>query len=78
MEYTIYCLACGDHLSQGGTIDADMLTAADVLSYIQHNPGCDLSHQQRNAPSIRKKREGSVVIYTITPGRWKDAEMIVE
>lgn len=77
-EYTLYCLACSSHTSQGGLETPPQLSASDVLSLTQHNPGCDLSHPHRSTPVVKKKQEGIVTIYTIYPGAWKDAEMLVE
>jgi len=78
MEYTIYCLACGSHVSAGSLETPPQFIAADVLAAALHNPGCELSHTKRHPPTVRWRVEGIVTTYTITPGDYKDAEMILE
>lgn len=80
MEYTIYCLACGSHVSEGSLEAVPTFTAADVLAKAQHNPGCDLSHVRRHPPTVKRamSTDGQVTIYRIYPGDFKDAEMVLE
>jgi len=78
-EYTTYCLACGGHTSVGSLETPPAFnTGAEVLAVAKHNQPCELSHAKRHPPVVRRRIEGNVTVYTITPGDYKDAEMILE
>jgi len=77
-EYTIYCNACGGHTSQGSLETPPTFnTGAEVLAVAKHNQPCALSHAKRHPPVVKWRIEGNVTIYTIEPGAYKDAEMIL-
>lgn len=77
MEYVIYCLACSSHVAEGNLPAFPDWQASDVLVHVQHNPGCDLSDAKRHGPVVTVQTDGNRRIYTIRPGSWKDAELVL-